>query len=106
MHVQTLNPQNSLQEVWEAQAAVVGRHASAAAEAAGNQQAVGPESEADQERNAYQAQLQRLLAADVVLVPYGILSQEVTLQAYSVLSGEGPICVMKGYQDWPLLSCR
>ena len=30
-----------------------------------------------QQHGVYEAQLQRLLAADVVLVPYGVLSQEV-----------------------------
>jgi hypothetical protein len=61
--------------MWEAQAAVVERNMKAAE--------VGPaEDAADggnpaQQHGMYEAQLQRLLAADVVLVPYGVLSQEV-----------------------------
>ena len=72
---------DSLQEVWEAQAAIVGRNASAIADRAADEQAAGPEDEASQAQHAYQAQLERLLAADVVLVPYGVLSQEVSSQA-------------------------
>ena len=83
---------------------MVGRHANPTAEATGDQKATGPESEIDQERDAYQAQLQRLLAADVVLVPYGILSQEVTLQPYVVLSDWGLKCVINWWANMPLQS--
>ena len=75
----------SLQEVWEAQAAIVGRNASAAAEGSTDEQAPGPEDEAGQAQHAYQAQLERLLAADVVLVPYGVLSQEVALTVFNCI---------------------
>ena len=75
----------ALQEAWEAQAAIVGRNASATAEGPADEQAAGPEDDASQAQHAYQAQLERLLAADVVLVPYGVLSQEVGSQAGSAI---------------------
>ena len=71
----------------------MGRNANAAAEGTTDEQAAGPEDEATQAHDAYQAQLERLLAADVVLVPYGVLSQEVTLR--SALTFFGCRCMYK-----------
>ena len=65
-----------LQEVWEAQAAVVERSSKQAASSAPDEQtAEGGGS--SQQHSVYHAQIERLTAADVVLVPYGVLSQEV-----------------------------
>ena len=98
-----------MQEVWEAQAAIVGRSAGAAAEGSTDEQAAGPEDEASQAQHAYQAQLERLLAADVVLVPYGVLSQEVSLLApHCILRQVSHVCDDVAHreegccsQDWP-----
>jgi len=79
-----------LQEVWEAQAAIVERSANAAADKSTDEQA-SFEDEASRRQDAYQAQLERLMAADVVLVPYGVLSQEVSLQAHSATYSESAL---------------
>jgi len=79
-----------LQEVWEAQAAIVERSASAATDKSTNEQA-SFDVEASQRQHAYQAQLERLMAADVVLVPYGVLSQEVRLQAHLAANSESAL---------------
>ena len=65
----------TLQEMWEAQAAIVERNMKAAEVGAAEDAADG--GNPAQQHGMYEAQLQRLLAADVVLVPYGVLSQEV-----------------------------
>lgn len=66
-----------LQEVWEAQAAIVERSAKEAAEGGHIEIEADGEGSSSRQHSAYQAQIERLLAADVVLVPYGVLSQEV-----------------------------
>ena len=65
-----------LQEVWEAQAAVVERSSKQAATGSPDEQTLEGEG-SSQQHSVYQAQIERLTAADVVLVPYGVLSQEV-----------------------------
>jgi hypothetical protein len=67
----------TLQEMWEAQAAVVERNMKAAAAEVGAAEDAADGGNPAQQHGLYEAQLQRLLAADVVLVPYGVLSQEV-----------------------------
>jgi hypothetical protein len=66
-----------LQEVWEAQAAVVERNMKAVDAEGGAAEGAADGGSPAQQHGMHEAQLQRLLAADVVLVPYGVLSQEV-----------------------------
>ena len=82
-----------LQEVWEAQAAIVERSSKQAASSTPDEQTVEGD-DSSQQHSVYQAQIERLTAADVVLVPYGVLSQEVRSEYTCSFAQPSSVCTL------------